>query len=132
MSNFVSITGRLGQDPEVRFTKAGKAVAGGSVADTPRRFNRDTSQWEDAGETLWLRFSLWDTKGETFAEVARKGDLVTLTGRLKARSWEQEGQRREAVELDVQEAAVVPTQARQQAPAQSDAWGTAPTDAPPF
>jgi|SRR5690625_4495954 len=134
MSNFVSITGRLGQDPEVRFTPNGKAVANGSVADTPRRFNRDTQQWEDAGETLWLRWSLWGSKGEAFAETARKGDLVTLTGRLKARSFEHDSQRREVIELDVQDGGVVPRQAPAQAPSASsgDAWGTGqpPTEAP--
>src|SRR5690349_1493965 len=59
MSNHVTITGNLGSDPELRFIPSGKAVATISVGDTPRRFNKDTNQWEDAGDTLWLRCSIW-------------------------------------------------------------------------
>lgn len=109
MSNHVSIEGRLGQDPELRWTSAGKPVLNGSVADTPRRFNRDTNAWEDAGETLWLRFSLWGPKAEAAAEVLRKGDLVTATGRLKQRSFEQDGQRRTVVEMDADSVGKVAT-----------------------
>lgn len=111
MSNHQSITGRLGDDVELRFTPNGKAVANGAIADTPRRLNRDTNQWEDAGETLWLRFSLWGAKAEALAEVARKGDLVMAT----------------VIELDADEVAVVPAaqrgQGKPQQAAQSDPWG---------
>ena len=62
MSNHVTITGNLGQDPELRFIASGKAVCTISVGDTPRRFNKDTNKWEDAGETLWLRCSIWVTQ----------------------------------------------------------------------
>lgn len=148
--NTVTITGNLGQDPELRFTPTGKAVVNGSIGDTPRRLNRDTNTWEDAGETLWLRFSLWNN-AEAFTEAARKGSKVIATGRLKARSWtdKQTSQQRTVIELDAETIAIVPknsAQPQQQGGGwsgsqQADPWSTssAPTggagnsyDEPPF
>ena len=109
MSNHFTITGRLGDDIELRFTPQGKAVANGRVADTPRRLNQQTNQWEDAGETLWLSFSVWDAKAEALAEAAHKGDLVTVVGELVARSWDaQDGTKRTVTEIKAREVAVVP------------------------
>lgn len=129
MSNHVTITGRLGQDIELRFTNGGKAVANFAVADTPRRLNRDTQQWEDAGETLWLRCSLWGAKAEALNETARKGDLVIATGRLEARSWDDKetGAKRTVIEMSAQEVAVVP---RTTAKPQGGAWGGGQAQAP--
>ena len=128
MSNHITITGNLGSDPELRFSPNGKAVANISVGDTPRRFNRDTNQWEDAGETLWLRCGIWGDKAEALAEHAKRGDMVIVTGRLKSRSFEtKEGEKRTVIECDADEVAVVaksrPAQ-RTNAPAQSDPWAT--------
>ena len=156
MSNHFTITGRLGSDIELRFTPQGKAVANGRVADTPRRLNRDTNQWEDAGQTLWLGFSIWDRKAEALAEAAHKGDLVTVVGQLTARSYQtNDGQTREVVEVKATDVAVVPKvtaqpqssgnwsqPAQPQQPAQADPWnqgtggggwgGQPATDEPPF
>lgn len=151
MSNHVTITGRLGDDIELRYSGSGKAVANGRVADTPRRLNQQTNTWEDAGETLWLGFSIWDTKAEALAEAAHKGDLVTVTGTLVARSWDaQDGSRRTVTEIKATDVAVVPRQSARprqdsnpnpgggdpwanQQPAQAG-WGGAPSydSAPPF
>ena len=154
MSNHVTITGRLGTDIELRFTPQGKAVANGRVADTPRRLNRDTNQWEDSGQTLWLGFSIWDRKAEALAEAAHKGDLVTVVGQLTARSYQtNDGQTREVIEVKATDVAVVPKVTAQpqssgnwsqptQQPAQADPWnqgtggggwgGQPATDEPPF
>ena len=75
MSNFATITGNLGQDPELRFIPSGKAVCTVSVGDTPRKFNRDTNAWEDAGETLC-----------EFGEVGRTEGRVNERGRLPGRA----------------------------------------------
>lgn len=99
MSNYITITGNLGQDGELRFTATGKAVLNLSVGDTPRRLNPQTQQWEDAGETLWLPVALWNGAEEA-AEQARKGARVTVAGRLTSKSWEtKEGEKRTRVEL---------------------------------
>ena len=151
MSNHFTVTGRLGDDIELRFTPQGKAVANGRVADTPRRLNQQTNTWEDSGETLWLGFSIWDAKAEALAEAAHKGDLVTVVGELVARSWDaQDGTKRTVTEIKAREVAVVPRSSakpRQSQPAPSDPWqqstggggwggnvpaGTGPHDEPPF
>lgn len=147
MSNHVTITGNLGQDPELRFIPSGKAVATISVGDTPRRLNRDTNQWEDAGETLWLRCSIWGDAAETLAEKAKRGDKVTVVGRLKSRSWEKDGQKRNVIECDADTVGIVPKNDTnrssmavqgdpwaQPAPANSGGWGNAApaVDEPPF
>ena len=89
-----------------------------------RDSNRDTNVWEDAGEALWLRFSLWGPKAEAAAEVLRKGDLVTVTGRLKQRSFEQDGQRRTVVEMDADSVGKVATASANGGGQQSGGWGS--------
>ena len=124
MSNHFTIIGRLGGDPELRFTAQGAAVCNGSIADSPRRMNPQTGQWEDAGEPLWVRFTLWNSAAEAFAETAQRGDRVVAVGHLKARSYEKDGQKRVAIELDARSVAVLPKSRpadRQQATS-SDAW----------
>lgn len=133
MSNTIQITGNLGGDPELRFTPSGAAVATFTVADTPRRKNEQTGQWEDAGETLWLRCSVWRDKAEAVAEQLKRGDSVSVTGRLKQRSWDdKDGQKRTAVECDAFEVAkVVKATPSQRAPQpQSDPWAAPPAQSP--
>ena len=146
MSNHVTITGNLGQDPELRFIPSGKAVCTISVGDTPRRFNRDTNAWEDAGETLWLRCSVWGADAEAVAEHLKRGDKVTVVGRLKSRSWDdKDGSKRSVIECDADSVAKVakpaPAQRQQSAPASdpwaapaaTGGWGHAPQpEEPPF
>ena len=129
MSNHFTITGRLGQDVELRFTQGGHAVANVRIVDQERRKNEQTGQWEDAGEPLWLSGSLWGAKAEALANVAHKGDLVTLTGKLTARSWDDKntGEKRTATEVKIFDAAIVP---KVDKPAQSGGWGGAPQQAP--
>ena len=130
MSNTMSIKGRAGQDAQLRFTPQGRAVADFSVADTPRRFNRDTNAWEDAGPTLWQRVQVWGPEGEKAAEEVRKGSLVTVSGRVKADEWQdkQTGETRKSTTLVADVVYVHPPKDQQgQQPAQADPWGSAPT-----
>lgn len=128
MSNTITVTGNLGSDPELRFTSAGKAFVSVSVGDTPRRFNRDTNQWEDAGETLWLRCTRFGGEAEEIAEKAHRGDKVTVVGKLKSRSWDDKetGQKRTAVEVDADSIAIVP----KGAPKQQQEGGAWPAHSP--
>ena len=108
MPNTLTITGRLAFDPEVRFSPSGDAVVSGRIADTPRRKNQQTGEWE-GGETLWLGFSLWGRKAETLADAAKKGDLVMLTGTLTQRTFEDKhGEQRTVIEVKATEVAIVP------------------------
>lgn len=85
----VSFTGRVGKEPELRFTNGqdAKAVLGFSVAESHRKFNKQTNEWEDTG-TTWRNVSLWGGKAERMAEVLHKGDLVVVAGREQTREYQ--------------------------------------------
>ncbi|HWU23344.1 MAG TPA: single-stranded DNA-binding protein, partial [Nocardioides sp.] len=90
-------------DPELRFTPSGAAVANFTVASTPRTFDRQTNDWKD-GETLFLRCSIWRQAAENVAESLQKGMRVIAQGRLVSRSYEtREGEKRTVNELQVEE-----------------------------
>lgn len=82
--NTVIICGRLGQDPEIKYTKNETAVANLSVA-TDRSFKDKEGNWQSKAE--WHKVVAWDRLAE-FAKSLTKGQLVTLTGRLETRKWE--------------------------------------------
>ncbi|MCW1248637.1 single-stranded DNA-binding protein [Acaricomes phytoseiuli] len=99
----LTVVGNLTNDPELRFTPSGSAVANFTVASTPRTFDRNTNEWKD-GETLFLRASVWREAAENVAESLTKGMRVIVSGRLKSRSYEtKEGERRTVMELEVDE-----------------------------
>lgn len=99
----ITVIGNLTADPELRFTPSGAAVANFTVASTPRAFDRQSNEWEDA-ETLFLRCSVWRDAAENAAESLSKGTRVIVQGYLKARiSQDREGNQRTSWELDVQE-----------------------------
>ena len=105
MANDTTITviGNLTADPELRFTQSGVAVASFTIASTPRKFNRQTNEWEDE-EALFLRCSIWRDAAENVSESLEKGARVIAQGRLKQRSFtDREGNQRTSIELDVDE-----------------------------
>ncbi|GAB3493623.1 single-stranded DNA-binding protein [Flexivirga sp.] len=100
----ITVIGNLTQDPELRFTPSGAAVANFTVASTPRYMDRQTNEWKD-GETLFMRCSVWREAAENVAESLTRGARVIVSGRLKSRSWDDKetGQKRTTMELDVDE-----------------------------
>jgi len=99
----ITVIGNLTDDPELRFTPSGAAVANFTVASTPRTFKRETNTWED-GDTLFLRCSIWRQAAENVAESLTRGTRVIVQGRLVSRSYEdREGQKRTVNELQVDE-----------------------------
>ena len=99
----ITVVGNLTDDPELRFTPSGAAVANFTVASTPRSFNKQTNEWED-GEALFLRCSIWRQAAENVAESLQRGMRVVVQGRLRARTWEtREGEKRTSFEIDVEE-----------------------------
>ncbi len=99
----ITVVGNLTADPELRFTPSGAAVATFTVASTPRRYNQQTSQWED-GTALFLRCNIWRQAAENVAESLTRGARVVVQGRLQQRSFEtKEGEKRTVVELEVEE-----------------------------
>lgn len=99
----ITVVGNLTDDPELRFTPSGAAVANFTVASTPRQFDRQTGEWKD-GDPLFLRCSIWRQSAENVAESLSKGARVVVQGRLKQRSFEtREGEKRTVFECDVDE-----------------------------
>jgi len=99
----ITLIGNLVDDPELRFTPSGAAVASFRVASTPRTYDRQSGEWKD-GETLFLSCSAWRQLGENVAESLTRGSRVILSGRLKQRSYEtREGEKRTVFEVDVDE-----------------------------
>jgi single-strand DNA-binding protein len=99
----ITVVGNLVEDPELRFTPSGAAVAAFRIASTPSRFNKDTQKWED-GDSLFLRCSVWRQAAENVAESLQRGMRVVVQGRLKQREWEtKEGEKRTSYEIDVDE-----------------------------
>ncbi|AWZ04094.1 MULTISPECIES: single-stranded DNA-binding protein [unclassified Streptomyces] len=99
----ITVVGNLVDDPELRFTPSGAAVAKFRVASTPRTFDKQTNEWKD-GESLFLTCSVWRQAAENVAESLQRGMRVIVQGRLKQRSYEdREGVKRTVYELDVEE-----------------------------
>jgi single-strand DNA-binding protein len=99
----ITVVGNLVDDPELRFTPSGAAVANFRLASTPRTYDRQSGEWKD-GETLWLGCSVWRQAAENVAESLTKGTRVVVQGRLKSRQYEtREGEKRTVFEIDVDE-----------------------------
>lgn len=133
----IQITGNVGSI-DLRFTPGGKAVASISVAENHRK--RDGNEWVDDG-TTWWRVTAWERQAETLAEHIQKGTRVLVTGTVKSREYEKDGQTRTSYDVTARHVAVIPKaqQGQQQAPAggqAGDPWGTGQGqpfgDQPPF
>ena len=99
----LTVIGNITDDPDLRFTPSGAAVANFTVASTPRIYDKQTNEWKD-GDALFLRCSIWRQAAENVAESLQRGSRVVVSGRLKQRSYEtREGEKRTVVELDVEE-----------------------------
>lgn len=99
----ITVVGNLVNEPELRWTANGAAVAKFRIASTPRTFDRQTNEWKD-GESLFLTCSVWRQAAENVAESLQRGMRVIVQGRLKQRSYEDnQGVKRTVYELDVEE-----------------------------
>jgi len=100
--NKVMLTGRLGADPEMRFTPQGSAVTTFRVASNRPWKSGDGAQHED---TEWFRIVAWDKLAEICNEYLKKGTRVYIEGRLQTRSWEDRdtGEKRYITEVVAQD-----------------------------
>ncbi|MFI7608710.1 single-stranded DNA-binding protein [Micromonospora sp. NPDC049366] len=99
----ITVIGNLTDDPELRFTPNGAAVAKFRIASTPRFMDRASGEWKD-GEPLFLNCTLWRQAAEHVAESLQRGSRVIAVGRLRQRSYEtREGEKRTVIELEVDE-----------------------------
>src|SRR4051812_42627829 len=99
----ITLVGNLTDDPELRFTPSGAAVANFTVASTPRFLDKQTNEWKD-GDALFMRCNIWRQAAENVAESLQRGMRVIVTGRLRQRSYEtKEGEKRTVYEVEVDE-----------------------------
>jgi single-strand DNA-binding protein len=99
----ITLVGNLVDDPELRFTPNGQAVAKFRIASTPRYMDKATNEWKD-GESLFLTCNVWRQAAENCAESLQRGMRVIVQGRLKQRSYEtKEGEKRTVFEVEVDE-----------------------------
>ena len=97
----ITIIGNLTNDPELRFTPSGAAVASFTVASSSRVLDKQTNEWKD-GDTTFLRCNVWRQYAENVAESLQRGMRVLVNGRLKQRSYEtKEGEKRTVYEVEV-------------------------------
>ncbi|WP_405010998.1 single-stranded DNA-binding protein [Kitasatospora sp. NBC_01539] len=97
----ITVVGNLTDDPELRFTPAGVAMARFTIASTPRTYDKTTGQWKD-GTALFLRTTAWRETAEHAADTLTKGMRVVATGRLVQHNWQTpEGENRSMLGLDL-------------------------------
>lgn len=128
--NVVVLSGRIGADPELRHTNSGKAVANFRLANN--RSVKKGEDWED--ETSWFSVIVWERQGELLVQKAKKGDLVTVHGRLQERTWEDDGQKRSKIEVIAEkvEGEYVFRAGNETSPATGEQTSTANDDDIPF
>ncbi|MCU7823858.1 single-stranded DNA-binding protein [Kitasatospora sp. DSM 101779] len=150
----ITVVGNLTEDPELRFTPQGIAMARFTIASTPRTWDKTSGQWKD-GTALFLRTTAWREIAEHAADTLTKGMRVVATGRLVQHNWQTpEGENRSMLGLDLDDigpslkfATAKVTKAQRTgapgpAPVTDDPWGAArtapaaagaaPTAEPPF
>ncbi|HEX5827375.1 MAG TPA: single-stranded DNA-binding protein [Candidatus Limnocylindrales bacterium] len=94
----ISIIGRLGRDPEMRYTPNGRPVTEFTVAVNQSTKNQQTGDWIEA--TDWFRVTIWGDRAERTAEQLRKGNQVFVEGRFRTREYEaRDGQKRLSLEV---------------------------------
>lgn len=99
----ITLIGNLTDDPILRFTPSGAAVANFTIASTPRTFDKARQEWID-GQPVFLNCAVWRDAAENVAETLTKGMRVIAVGRLRARSFDTKaGEKRTVIELEVDE-----------------------------
>lgn len=89
--NKVMLIGRLGQDPELKYTQSGIAVVGFSIA-TGMKWKDQEGNWQE--RTEWHNLKAWRGLAETCANYLKKGSRVYVEGRLETSNWEDENKKK--------------------------------------
>lgn len=125
----IVMTGRLVSDPELKFTRSGDAVANFTVATNDRVKKGD--RWED-GPGCFLDCTVWRGLAEAVGDMLRKGQLVTVVGKLRQDTWQdRDGNNRHKHKVDVADVAVTLSRVPgKQATGGRDDWGQASRQQP--
>lgn len=88
MTAEITVTGTLTKDPEIKYAQSGTAMLKLALAATRRQQNRDTKQWEDDGDPLYIDVTFFGDRENYLGDILHKGDQVSVTGALVRRNWE--------------------------------------------
>lgn len=126
MLNKVTLIGRLGADPEVRYMPTGGAVANISLATSARWKDKQTGERKESTE--WHRVVFFNRLAEIVGEYLRKGSQVYIEGRLQTRKWQgQDGQDRYTTEIIAAEMHMLDSKGGGTAPLANSSTGNAST-----
>lgn len=142
MSTNITIVGRLGADPELRFSNSGMAIAKLRVVSSKRK--KEGDEWIDV-DTTWWSVTAFKNLAENVTDHLVKGDSVVIAGSIKSREWEdvKTGEKRSIFEVTAEAIGKNLALVKRDAPklangytptASDDPWGSKPstTDEPPF
>lgn len=131
----VSFKGNIGKVRGLQFSQDGKPRFSFSVAESHRRFNKQTNEWQDTG-TTWFNTTVFGRQAEDLADIIQEGQKqqVVVTGRQETREYEHNGERRSSLDVVADHVGLVhraPQQAQggYQRSQAGNAWG-APTTPP--
>ena len=128
MLNQCNFIGRLGRDPEVRYTQSGKAVSSFSIACSEKRGGEETTEW--------VNVVAWEKLAEICGQYLRKGSLVFVGGRMQTRKWQdQNGNDRYTTEIVAREMKMLDSRGGGDRSGRAGADGSAPPmgdDSVPF
>ena len=88
MAAEITVTGTLTRDPEIKYAQSGTPMLKLAVAATRMQQNRDTKQWEDDGDPLYIDVTFFGDRESYLGDIIHKGDQVSVTGALVRRNWE--------------------------------------------
>jgi single-strand DNA-binding protein len=101
----ITVTGNLTDDPELRYTPSGVAVAKFRVASTPRIYDKASNQWKDANPSF-MAVTVWRQLAENVAESLKRGDRVIAHGTLRQDNYEtREGEKRSTWVMEAEDVA---------------------------
>lgn len=99
MAAEITVTGTLTRDPEIKYAQSGTAMLRLALAATRRTQNRDTKQWEDDGDPLYIDATFFGDRENYLGDILHKGDRVSVTGTLVRRNWESDTKTGVALEV---------------------------------
>ena len=99
MAAEITVTGTLTKDPEIKYAQSGTAMLKMGLAATRRQQNRDTRQWEDDGDPLYIDVTFFGDRENYLGDILHKGDQVSVSGTLVRRNWQSRGKAGVALEV---------------------------------
>ena len=99
MTAEITVTGTLTREPEIKYAQSGTAMLKLALAATRRQRNRQTKQWEDDGDPLYIDAVFFGDRENYLGDVLHTGDQVSVTGALVRRNWEANGKTGVALEV---------------------------------